>query len=72
MKVADVTVPLWRPLAWKVSLRPRIVEPAKPRGTAKEAATWPPAVALAVARTVAPKLTSTPSEAANPRQERVT
>jgi hypothetical protein len=22
VKVADATVPLWRPLAWKVSLRP--------------------------------------------------
>ena len=37
VKVADATVLLWRPLAWKVSLRPGIVEPAKPLGTAKEA-----------------------------------
>ena len=37
VKVADAVLPLWRPLAWKVSLRPGIVEPAKPLGTAKEA-----------------------------------
>jgi hypothetical protein len=71
VKVADAVLPLWRPLAWKVSLRPGIVEPAKPLGTAKEAATWPPAVAVAVASTVAPKVTSTGSEGAKPRQERV-
>jgi hypothetical protein len=72
VKVADATLPLWRPLAWKVSRRPGIVEPAKPLGTANEAATSPPVVALAVVSTVAPKLTSTCSEGANPRQERVT
>jgi hypothetical protein len=48
------------------------VEPANPLGTANDAASWPPAVALAVVSTVAPKLTSTGSEGANPRQERVT
>jgi hypothetical protein len=37
VKVADAVLPLWRPLAWKVSLRPGIVEPAKPLGTAKAA-----------------------------------
>jgi hypothetical protein len=72
VKVADATVPLWGPLAWKVSFRPGIVEPAKPLGTAKEAVAWPPAVALVVASTVAPKLTSTRSEGAKPRQDRVT
>jgi len=72
VKVADAALPLWRPLAWKVSLRPGIVEPAKPLGTANEAATWPPAVAFAEASTVAPKVTSTRSEGAKPRQERVT
>jgi hypothetical protein len=49
-----------------------MVDPAKPLGTANEAAIWPPAVALAVVSTVAPKLTSTGSAGANPRQERVT
>jgi hypothetical protein len=49
-----------------------MVEPAKPLGTANEAAIWPPAVAVAVVSTVAPKLTSTGSEGANPRQARVT
>ena len=72
VKVADAALLLWRPLAWKVSLRPGIVEPAKPLGTANEAATWPPAVAFAEASTVAPKVTSTRSEGAKPRQERVT
>jgi hypothetical protein len=59
-------------LAWKVSRRPGIVDPAKPLGTANEAAIWPPAVALAVVSTLAPKLTSTCSEGANPRQARLT
>jgi hypothetical protein len=72
VKVADALLPLWRPLAWKVSFRPGIVEPANPPGTAKEAATWPPVMALVVVSTVAPKATSTCSEGANPRQERVT
>jgi hypothetical protein len=71
VKVAEATVPLWRPLAWKVSFRPGIVEPAKPLGTANEVMIWPLAVALAVASTVAPKLTSTGSEGAKPRQARV-
>jgi hypothetical protein len=72
VKVADAARPLWRPLAWKVSRRPGIVEPAKPPGTANDAATWPLAAALAVASTVAPKVTSTCSEGAKLRQERVT
>jgi hypothetical protein len=49
-----------------------MVDPAKPLGTANEAATWPPAVAVAVVSTVAPKLTSTGSAGPNPRQARVT
>jgi hypothetical protein len=72
VKVADAALPLWRPLAWKVSFRPGIVEPAKPLGTANEAETWPPVVALAVVSTVAPKLTSTPSAGAKPRQDKTT
>jgi hypothetical protein len=72
VKVAEAILPLWRPLVWKVSCRPGMVDPAKPLGTANEAAIWPPAVALAVVSTVAPKLTSTGSAGANPRQERVT
>jgi hypothetical protein len=72
VKVAEAILPLRRPLAWKVSCRPGIVEPAKPLGTANEAAIWPPAVALAVVSTVAPKPTATGSEEANPRQARVT
>jgi hypothetical protein len=70
VKVTDAVLPLWRPLAWKVSLRPGIVDPAKPLGTVKEAATSPPGVAVAVVSTVAPKVMSTPSEGANPRQDR--
>jgi hypothetical protein len=70
--MAEAILPLRRPLAWKVSCRPGIVDPAKPLGTANEAAIWPPAVALAVLSTVAPKLTSTGSEGPNPRQARVT
>ena len=69
VKVADATVPLWRPLAWKVSRRPGIVERRKLPGTANEAATWPPVVALVAASTVAPKVTSTCSEGAKPRHE---
>jgi hypothetical protein len=65
-------LPLRRPLAWKVSCRPGMVDPAKPPGTANDAVIWPLVVALAVVSTVAPKLTSTGSEGANPRQERVT
>jgi hypothetical protein len=72
VKVADAALPLWRPFAWKVSFRPGIVEPAKSAGTANEAATWPLVVALALASTVAPKLTSTGSEGANPWQVIVT
>jgi hypothetical protein len=72
VKVAEAILPLWWPLAWKVSCRPGIVEPAKPLGTANEAVIWPLVVALVVVSTVAPKLTSTGSERANPRQERVT
>jgi hypothetical protein len=72
VKVAEAILPLWRPLAWKLSCRPGIVDPANPLGTANDAAIWPPAVALAVVSTVAPKLTSTGSEGTNPRQERVT
>jgi hypothetical protein len=72
VKVAEAILPLRRPLAWKVSCRPGIVDPAKPLGTANEAAIWPPAVALAVVSTIAPKPTATGSEEANPRQERVT
>jgi hypothetical protein len=72
VKVAEAILPLWGPLAWKVSRRPGIAEPAKPLGTANEVAIWPLAVALAVASTVASKLTSTCSEGANPRQARVT
>jgi hypothetical protein len=49
-----------------------MVEPAKPLGTAKAAVAWPLAVALAVASTVAPKVTLTCSEGAKPRQDRVT
>src|SRR4029453_10182482 len=40
--------------------------------TANATASGAPAVALAVASTVAPKLTATGSEGANPRQARVT
>ena len=72
VKVADATLPLWRPLTWKVSFLPGYWEPAKPLGTANDAETWPPAVALAVASTVAPKAMATCSEGVNPRQERVT
>jgi hypothetical protein len=72
VKVAEAILPLRRPLAWKLSCRPGIVEPANPLGTANDAASWPPAVALAVVSTVAPKRTSTGSEGANPRQARVT
>jgi hypothetical protein len=72
VKVAETVLPLWWPLAWKVSCRPGIVEPAKPLGTANEAVIWPLVVALAVINTAAPKLTSTGSEGANPRQARVT
>jgi hypothetical protein len=45
---------------------------SKPLGTTNEAATSPPAEALAVASTVAPKVMATCSEGVNPRQERVT
>jgi len=72
VKVADAVLSLWRPVAWKLSLRPGMVEPAKPLGTAKAAVAWPLAVALAVASTVAPKVTLTCSEGAKPRQDRVT
>jgi hypothetical protein len=72
VKVAEAVLPLWWPLAWKVSRRPGIVEPAKPLGTANEAVIWPLVVALVVVSTVAPKLTSTCSEGANPRQAKVT
>jgi hypothetical protein len=72
VKVAEAILPLWRPLAWKLSCRPGIVDPAKPLGTANDAAIWPPVVALAVVSTVAPKLMATGSEGVNPRQERVT
>jgi hypothetical protein len=37
VKVAEAILPLWWPLAWKVSCRPGIVDPAKPLGTANEA-----------------------------------
>lgn len=72
VKVAEAILLLWRPLAWKLSCRPGIVDPAKPLGTANDAAIWPPVVALAVVSTVAPKLMATGSEGVNPRQERVT
>jgi hypothetical protein len=72
VKLADAALPLWRPLAWNVFLRPGIVEPANPLGTVNEAVAWPLAVALAVASTVAPKVTWTRSEGVKPRQARVT
>jgi hypothetical protein len=72
VKVTEAILPLRRPLAWKLSCRPGIVEPANPLGTANDAASWPPGVALAVVSTVAPKRTSTGSEGANPLQARVT
>jgi hypothetical protein len=72
VKVAEAILPLWRPVAWKLSCRPGIVDPAKPLGTANDAASWPPGVALAVVSTVAPKLMATCSEGVNPRQARVT
>jgi hypothetical protein len=49
-----------------------MVEPAKPLGTANEAATSPLVVAFAVASTVAPKLMATGSDGANLRQVSVT
>jgi hypothetical protein len=72
VNVADAALLLWRPLARKVSRRPGIFEPAKPLGTVNEAATSPLLVALVVVSTAAPKVMSTCSEGANPRQVRVT
>jgi hypothetical protein len=72
VNVADAALPLWRPLAWKLSRRPGIVAPAKSSGTLNMAATRPPVLALAEVNTVAPKVTSTCSEPANPRQTMVT